>query len=135
MKLRLLLALAAVLAVLVPGGSAVGSLPPGEPTVGLDRLTATSSPLCLVRGIATFDAAPTALDTAALESHGLTVQPMKHLPLALVRGTVQSMSNAVAAGAANDVYPDEKIELLDQASADAMGAATPACERASRARA
>jgi len=50
---------------------------------------------------------------------------MKHLPLALVRGTVQSMSAAVAGGAANDVYPDDKIELFDQASADAMGAATP----------
>jgi serine protease AprX len=123
MKLRALLALAVVLAVLVPGGSAVGSLPPGEPTVGLDRLNEYRSPLAVVRGIATFDAPPTALDVAALKGHGLTVQPMKHLPLALVRGTVQSMSNAVDAGAANDVYPDDRVELLDQASADAMGAA------------
>jgi serine protease AprX len=123
MKLRALLALAVVLAVLVPGGSAVGSLPPGEPTVGLDRLTDTTSPLSVVRGVATFDAVPTALDVAALQAHGLTVQPMEHLPLALVRGTVQSMSSAVAGGAANDVYPDDKIELFDQASADAMGAA------------
>ncbi len=125
MKLRLLLGLVAVLAVLVPGGSAVGSLPPGEPTVGLDRLTASTSPLSVVRGIATFDATPTALDVAALKAHGLTVQPMKHLPLALVRGTLQSMSSAVAGGAANDVYPDDKIELFDQASADAMGSAIP----------
>jgi serine protease AprX len=123
MKLRALVAFAAVLAVLLPGGSAVGSLPPGEPTVGLDRLTHVSSPLSVVRGIATFDSTPTALDVAALEAHGLTVQPMKHLPLALVRGTVQSMSNAVATGAANDVYRDDKIQLFDQASADAMGAA------------
>ena len=107
MKLRLLLGLVAVLAVLVPGGSAVGSLPPGEPTVGLDRLTNATSPLTVARGIATFDAVPTALDVAALRAHGLTVQPMKHLPLALVRGTVQSMSSAVAGGAANDVYPDD----------------------------
>jgi serine protease AprX len=125
MRLRLLLGLVAVLAVLVPGGSAVGSLPSGEPTVGLDRLTADNTPLNVVRGIATFDAPPTAFDVAALQAHGLTVQPMKHLPLALVRGTVQSMSNAVAGGAANDVYPDERIELLDQASADAMGSAIP----------
>ena len=125
MKGRLLLGLVAVLAVLVPGGSAVGSLPPGEPTVGLDRLTATSSPVSIVRGIATLDAAPTALDVAALQAHGLTVQPMKHLPLALVRGPVQSMKGAVMGGAANDVYPDERIELFDQASADAMGAAAP----------
>src|ERR671939_195245 len=117
MKLRALLALAVALAVLVPGGSAVGSLPPGEPTVGLDQLNEYRSPLSVVRGIATFDAVTTALDVAALRSHGLTVQPMKHLPLALVRGTVQSMSNAVAGGAANDVYPDDEIELFDQASA------------------
>src|SRR5215210_598001 len=123
MKLRALVAFAAVLAVLLPGGSAVGSLPPGEPTVGLDRLTHVSSPLSVVRGIATFDSTPTTLDVAALEAHGLTVQPMKHLPLALVRGTVQSMSNTVATGAANDVYRDDKIQLFDQASADAMGAA------------
>ena len=125
MRLRHLLGLVAVLAALVPGASAVGSLPAGEPTVGIDRLSAGSSPLTVVRGIATFDAAPTTLDVAALQAKGLTVQPMKHLPLALVRGTVQSMSAAVQGGAANDVYPDDPIELFDQASADAMGAATP----------
>jgi serine protease AprX len=125
MKLRLLLGLVAALSVFVPGGSAVGSLPPGEPTVGLDRLTATASPLTVVRGIATFDSPPTEFDVGALRAHGLTVQPMKHLPLALVRGTVQSMSSAVAAGAANDVYPDDRVELFDQASADAMGSAIP----------
>ena len=125
MKLRLLLGLVAALAVLVPGGSAVGSLPPESPPSGSTASNASTSPLTVVRGIATFDAAPTALDVAALQAHGLTVQPMKHLPLALVRGTVQSMSSAVAGGAANDVYPDDKIELFDQASADAMGAATP----------
>ena len=123
MKLRALLPLAAVLTALMPGGSAVGSLPPGEPTVGIDRLNEYRSPLSVVRGIATFDTVPTALDVSALKAHGLTVQPMKHLPLALVRGTVQSMGNAVASGAANDVYPDDRIELYDQASADAMGAA------------
>ena len=125
MKLRALLASAVVLAVLVPGGAAVGSLPAGEPTVGLDQLNEYSLPLAVVRGIATLDATPTALDVAALKAQGLVVQPLEHLPLALVRGTVQAMNNAVAAGAANDVYPDDEVELLDQASADAMGAAGP----------
>jgi serine protease AprX len=124
MKFRLLLGLVSVLAAFVPGSPALGSLPAGEPTVGLARLNAASSPLTSVRGIATFDAAPTALDVAALKGHGLTVQPMKHLPLALVRGTVQSMESAVSLGAANDIYPDDKIELFDTASSDAMGAAT-----------
>jgi serine protease AprX len=124
MKLRLL-GLAAVLAALLPSAVALGSLPAGEPTVGLDRLTAGSAPLNVVRGIATFDAVPTALDVAALKVHGLTVQPMKNLPLALVRGTVQSMESAVDLGAANDIYPDDPVELLDTASSDAMGAAIP----------
>jgi serine protease AprX len=51
------------------------------------------------------------------------VQPMKHLPLALVRGTVASIETAVRGGAANDVYPDDPIERFDRASADAMGTA------------
>ena len=122
---RLSFGLVAVLAALVAGTAARGSLPAGEPTLGLDRLDAASTPLTVVRGIATFDAAPTAVDVAALKTQGLTVQPMKHLPLALVRGTVQSIDAAVKAGAANDVYPDDPIELLDRASSDAMGAATP----------
>jgi serine protease AprX len=125
MNLRLLLGLVAVLAALVPASAANASLPPGDPTVGIDRLSAGRSSLAVVRGIATFDAVPSALDVAALQSHGLVVQPMKHLPLALVRGTVQSMESAVALGTANDVYPDDPIELFDQASADAMGAAIP----------
>ena len=48
---------------------------------------------------------------------------MKHLPLALVHGSIGAIARAVATGAANDVYPDERIELLDRQSADAMGAA------------
>ena len=124
MKLRLL-GLAAVLAALLPSAVALGSLPAGEPTVGLDRLTAASPPLTVVRGIATFDAVPTALDVAALKGYGLTVQPMENLPLALVRGTVQSMESAVNLGTANDIYPDDPVELLDTASSDAMGAAIP----------
>jgi serine protease AprX len=122
---RLSLGLVAVLVALVSGATARGSLPAGEPTLGLDRLDAASAPLTVVRGIATLDAAPTAVDVAALNAHGLTVQPMKHLPLALVRGPVLSMVAAVQGGTANDVYPDTKIELFDKASADAMGSAAP----------
>jgi serine protease AprX len=124
MNLRLLLGLVLALGALMPA-AAHASLPPGDPTVGIDRLAAGRSPLSVVRGIATLDAAPNSLDVAALQSHGLTVQPLKHLPLALVRGTVQSMESAVALGHANDIYPDDPIELHDQASADAMGAAIP----------
>jgi serine protease AprX len=126
MRLRcLLLGLLAAIAVALPSAAAHASLPAGEPTVGLDRLSAGYGSLDVVRGIATFDTAPTALDVATLQAYGLTVQPMHNLPLALVRGTVGSMSAAVTGGAADDVYPDDKIELFDTASSDAMGAATP----------
>jgi serine protease AprX len=122
---RLLLGLVALLATLSPSATALGSLPAGEPTVGLDRLVAGSAPLTVVRGIATLDAVPTAANVAALQGAGLVVQPMEHLPLALVRGTVASIQTAVRSGAANDVYPDDPIELFDRASADAMGTAAP----------
>jgi serine protease AprX len=94
----------------------VGSLP-----VGLSRLLTSGTPTG--RGIATFDAVPTASQVQALQSLGLTVQPMRHLPLALVAGPVSTMQAAVTTGAATDVYPDERIQLLDTASSDSMGSA------------
>src|SRR3954447_3853711 len=90
--------------------------------IGLSRLLATNA-TGPVTGIASLDAVP---DTAAvdrLRALGLHVQPMKHLPLAIVSGSVASLQQAVATGAANDVYPDEHIQLLDTASSDSMGAA------------
>ncbi|MGZ5417532.1 MAG: S8 family peptidase [Nocardioides sp.] len=88
---------------------------------GLSRLLAGGTPTG--RAIATFDTVPTAADVDALESLGLTVQPMEHLKLALVAGPVEAMRAAVTRDVATDVYPDEKIELLDTASTDAMGTA------------
>ena len=95
-----------------------------ETPVGLSRLLAVNDPAALTRGIATFDSIPTSPTVSALRSLGLSVQPMKHVPLALVYGSVASMQAAVTNGIATDVYPDERIELLDAASADAMGAAS-----------
>ncbi len=92
---------------------------------GLSRLLAAHNDLsAVVRGIATFDSIPTAAQAAGLRALGLTVQPMEHLPLALVKGSVAALETAVATGRADDVYPDERIELLDTASSDAMGAAS-----------
>jgi serine protease AprX len=76
----------------------------------------------LVTGIATLDAVPSAAVTAGLRSLGLTVQPMHQLPLAIVRGPVAAVETAVTSGIANDVYPNERIQLLDTESSDAMGA-------------
>jgi serine protease AprX len=91
---------------------------------GLSQLLAQLEPTALTRGIATFNAPPTALDATALESVGLSVQRLRNLPLALVYGPVAAMQAAVTGGLAVDVYPDEVIDLLDTYSSDAMGAAS-----------
>jgi serine protease AprX len=93
-------------------------------TIGLNRITATHLPAEFIRGVATFDAVPTAADVANLASAGLAVQPMRHVPLAIVAGPVSAMQSVVSAGYAQDVYPDEAIQLFDTKSADAMGTAS-----------
>ena len=92
---------------------------------GLGQLLAAYSPSTSVRGIAEFGAVPTNAQVGALRALGLVVQPMRHVPLALVAGPVSAMQAAVTGGAAEDVYPDDPIQLLDTASSDAMGAAIP----------
>jgi serine protease AprX len=100
------------------------SLPGVLPSGISSLLASTASGAGSVRGIATFGSVPTSAQVAGLEGLGLIVQPMRHVPLALVAGTVASMQAAVLNGAADDVYPDESIQLLDTASSDAMGAAS-----------
>jgi serine protease AprX len=90
--------------------------------IGLSRLLA-ADPAGVVRAVATFDSVPSAGQVTALKALGLAVQPMRHVPLALVVGPLAAMQAAVAAGTARDVYPDEAIQLLDTASSDAMGGA------------
>jgi serine protease AprX len=94
--------------------------------LGLDRLLAGGTPDG--RAIVTFDAVPTATQTHALEALGLTVQPMKRLPLALVQGPVAAMVEAVSSGIGLDVYPDEQLELLDTASSNAMSSSPAAAK-------
>lgn len=116
------IALAATPLSLQPAAALVGVQPP----TGLARLLNANSaldPARVIRGIAEFDATPTATQVGELRSLGLAVQPMRHVPLALVAGTVGQMQSAVLTGAATDVYPDERIQLLDTASSDAMGSA------------
>ncbi len=93
----------------------------GADTPGLSRLLAGGTPSG--RAIATFDAVPSLAQVAALKALGLTVQPMKRLPLALISGSVVQMQSAVTSGTVKDVYPDEKLELLDTTSSDSMGSA------------
>ena len=108
---------------LVPAAttSALDLIPDGP--IGLTQLLA-ANPVGSVRAIATLDTTPGAAQVGALRALGLAVQPMRHLPLAVVVGTVAQFQAAVSGGAARDVYPDAAIELLDTTSSDAMGAAS-----------
>lgn len=98
--------------------------------VGLSRLLAATDS-GTVRGIATLDGRPGAGDVSALESLGLTVQPMHELPLALVEGDVRALTAAVRSGTALDVYPDETLDYTDTTSSDAMST-SPAAARSLR---
>jgi serine protease AprX len=118
--------MAAVIAVLCVGITAGASsfAQAAADTPGLDRLQAVN-PAGPVRAIATFNAVPGASQVTALQALGLAVQPMKHSPLAIVFGSTVAMNTAVSSGIAKDVYPDERVQLFDTASSDAMGAAPP----------
>ena len=98
--------------------AALGALP-----TGLGQLLTTYDVGTVARGIAVLPSVPTAGQVGMLQGLGLAVQPMRHVPLALVVGTVGSMQAAVSSGLAEDVYPDLPLELLDTTSSDAMGAA------------
>ncbi len=118
----LVLALAVAIAPFATRPASALSLP--DAPIGLSRLLiAHTDATEVTRGIATFDAVPSSAQVDLLKGLGLTVQPMRHVPLALVAGQVSAMQAAVTTGVASDVYPDEQIQLFDTASADAMGAA------------
>ena len=123
MTRRVLLSLLTTLCVAfstVPAASTSASAAVDLPR-GLTSLLADGTPSG--RAIVTLDNVPTPLDVSALGALGLTVQPMRRLPLAIVAGPVTAMRTAVTSGIAQDVYPDERLQLLDTASTDAMGGA------------
>lgn len=76
-------------------------------------------------GIATFGAlAPTPAQIQGLKSLGLRVQPLAHLPLALVQGSPGQLLSAVTSGLAGDVYPNGPMHFFSatsDASIDALG--------------
>ena len=117
-------------AVVLASGQVSGSAQ-AETTVpsrtGLDRLLAADTDHA--RAIATFDSVPTATEVAALRNLGLVVQPMQELPLALVEGPVAALTRAVSTGAAEDVYPDEKLEYLDTESSNTVSSSAGAAQR------
>ena len=117
----LVLALALLLGVGIVPARATSSAPTTPASLrGLSQLADVTG---ITTGIATLDRAPTADVTGALRNLGLQVQPMSNLPLAIVRGPVAAMRAATSTGIVRDVYPNERVELLDTASSNAMGAA------------
>jgi len=94
---------------------AITSTPAVAPArLGAERLAvalAGVAPTEVVRGIATFAAVPTAEDVAALRALGLVVQPMEHLPLAIVQGTALQLTDLSVSSLVRDLYPEDRIEL------------------------
>lgn len=117
---------AAALAIgLAPAAQSVATLPSLGDTPGLSRLLSLAGGTGSQRAIATFDAVPSVAVTDRLRALGLKVQPMRNVPLAVVSGPVSVLRSVVTLGVANDVYPDEKLQLFDTESTDAMGSAVP----------
>ena len=109
---------------LATAGVTVASSPKrSAPTPGFSRILNAFQADDVVRGIATFDAVPTHGQVQALRRLGVRTQPMKRLPLALVQGPVGALRAGIASGIADDVYADERNELLDTESSDSIGGA------------
>lgn len=96
----------------------------GSDTPGLTRILTSHGGSEVIRGVATLAAVAGAADVINLRLLGLAVQPMKHVPLAVVVGPVTALQAAVTRGYAQDVYLDERVELFDTRSSDALGAAS-----------
>ena len=104
------------------GGSAQVQRPVTASHPGLARLDVARKLGGLVSGIATFDSSPTHQQIAALRALGLRVQPTRHLPLAYVLGSLTQLRDAVTSGAAEDIYPDERLKWESTDSNAAIGA-------------
>ncbi|MBS42196.1 MAG: hypothetical protein CMH83_03255 [Nocardioides sp.] len=98
---------------------------------GLDRLLTQGT--STGRAIVTLESRSDTATVRALRSLGLTVRPMRRLPLVVVEGPVASMTAAVVRGLAADVYPDEQLEYTDTASSEEMSS-SPAAARTLRRR-
>ena len=68
-------------------------------------------------GVATFGGAmPSSAQLDGLRGLGLQVQGFQNLPLALVRGSDAAMAQAVSSGLTQKIYPNERLQLLSNAS-------------------
>src|SRR5688572_8927764 len=99
-------------ATLLLAGAALAQQP------GLARLAAApANALGSHDGVATFRGVmPTSAQIDGLRAKGLQVQRLSHLPLALLRGPRAAMVDAVKAGLAADVYPNDRLHFHSAAS-------------------
>lgn len=113
-------ALSVVLTVMAPASSGGAQIkaPPGM-TALLAAAPKDSEPLLAV---AMLDHAPSKAQVAALRAQGLTVQPLKHLPMALTKGTRPQLLKAFSKGLARDFYPDRPLSWHSEESTAAMSA-------------
>ncbi len=75
-----------------------------------------------VRAVAMLEQIPDANTIAALQAQGLIAQPLKHLPMALTKGTVAQLRAVVEQGLARDVYLDRRLQWHSAESTAAMSA-------------
>lgn len=115
-RFKILCALA--LMALTPWASAVER--PG--LAALQQLAASLSEPAPLLGIAMLPQAPGQTEVEQLEAIGLEVQPLRHLPMALVRGPLAALTAAVSQGPARDVYPNRPLSYFSEASTAAIGA-------------
>lgn len=120
-----------VVAALAPSGTAAAdpaALAPSASVAaqhpGLARLLAAGT--LGHEAIVRLEGRPTADDVRALRALGLTVQPMRRLPLALVAGPVSALAATVTEGPALDVYPNEQLQYFDTPSSDATSSSAKA---------
>lgn len=104
--------------VAAPGVPALKSLPQGLSAIAAAQPEADRA----ILAVAMLGHAPTALDVSRLQAQGLVVQPFKHLPMALTKGTLAQLLRAQASGAARDFYRDEALSYHSAESTAAMHA-------------
>ncbi|MGJ8668489.1 MAG: S8 family peptidase [Oceanococcus sp.] len=90
---------------------------------GLQAILASNIPANeQVRAVAMFEEAPSTEQLSALQALGLQAQGLKHLPMALSKGSVAQLSQAVQSGIVKDVYIDQRLKWHSAESTAAMSA-------------
>lgn len=85
-------------------------------------VAAADQALDSVLGVVMLDTIPDQSRVQALESLGITVQPMRHLPMALARAPLTAFVEAVRTGVARDVYPNQPLNYHSVESNASIGA-------------